>query len=98
LPFDRSYNDEPCLGSDALIEIGAETPAGRRVRYAAADPAGACEWCKGEELDIPATMTLSKAFNDFMRSSPARPFVLPIRADQVAPHMLRYEVHKIELI
>jgi hypothetical protein len=54
---------------------------------------GLCE-CRysGEELDMPATMTLFKAFNDFTRSRPTRPLTLAIGADHVVPEVMRYEL------
>ena len=53
---------------------------------------GLCE-CRysGEELDMPATMTLFKAFNDFTRSRPTRPLTLAIGTDHVVPEVMRYE-------
>jgi Predicted nucleotide-binding protein containing TIR-like domain len=93
-------SDEPRLGSDVLIEIGAAMALfGRNFILLVEDgvtlPAnlqGLCE-CRysGEELDMPATMTLFKAFNDFTRSRPTRSLVLPIGAGHVAPEVLRYE-------
>jgi Predicted nucleotide-binding protein containing TIR-like domain len=100
LPFDGGRNEEPRISGDVLIEIGAAMALyGRNfillVEEGVALPAslqGLCE-CRysGDELDMPATMTLFKAFNDFTRSRPTRPLVLPVGADHVAPHMLQYE-------
>ena len=88
------------LGGDALIEIGAAMALfGRNfillVEEGVALPANlqglcACRY-SGEELNMPATMTLFKAFNDFTKSRPARPLVLAIGADHVVPHVLQYE-------
>jgi hypothetical protein len=98
LRFDGGRSDEPRLGSDVLIEIGAAMALfGRNfillVEEGVTLPAnlrGLCE-CRysGRELDMPATMTLFKAFNDFTR--PARPLALAIGADHVVPEVLRYE-------
>jgi hypothetical protein len=66
-----------------LVEEGVNLPANLQ---------GLCE-CRysGEELDMSATMTLFKTFNDFTRSLPVRPLMLGIGADHVVPHVLRYE-------
>lgn len=100
LLFDGGRNEEPDITGDVLIEIGAAMALfGRNfillVEEGVTLPANlhglcACRY-SGEELDMPATMTLFKAFNDFTRSQPARPFVLPIGADHIVPHVLRYE-------
>jgi hypothetical protein len=100
LRFDGGRNDEPRISGDILIEIGAAMALfGRNfillVEHGVTLPAnllGLCE-CRysGEELDMSATMTLFKAFNDFTRSQPVRPLVLGIGADHVVPHVLRYE-------
>jgi hypothetical protein len=99
LRFDGGRNDEPCISGDALIEIGAAMALfGRNFILLVEDgvtlPAnlqGLCE-CRysGEELNMPATMKLFKAFNDFTRPQPAQPLTLAIGADRVAPHMLQY--------
>ena len=100
LLFDGGRNEEPRISGDVLIEIGAAMALfGRNfillVEEGVTLPAnlqGLCE-CRysGEELDMPATMTLFKAFNDFTRSQPTRPLVLAIGADHVAPpHVLQY--------
>jgi len=88
------------LCGESLIEIGAAMALfGRNfillVEEGVALPAnlqGLCE-CRysGEELNMPATMTLFKAFNDFTKSRPARPLVFAIGADHVVPHVLHYE-------
>jgi hypothetical protein len=41
--------------------------------------------------EMPATMKLFKAFNEFTRSQPTRPLALAIGADHVVPHVLQYE-------
>ena len=97
---DGSENDEPRISADVLIEIGAAMALyGRNfillVEEGVTLPAnlqGLCE-CRysGEQLDMPATMTLFKAFNDFAKSRPTRPLVLAIGADHVVPHVLPYE-------
>ena len=88
------------LGGESLIEIGAAMALfGRNfillVEEGVALPANlqglcACRY-SGEELNMPATMTLFKAFNDFTKSRPARPLQLAIGADHVVPHVLQYE-------
>jgi Predicted nucleotide-binding protein containing TIR-like domain len=100
LLFDGGKTKEPRISGDVLIEIGAAMALyGRNfillVEEGVNLPAnlqGLCE-CRysGEELDMSATMTLFKAFNDFTRSRPVRPLVLGIGADHVVPHVLRYE-------
>ena len=100
LQFDRGRSDEPRLGSDVLIEIGAAMALfGRNfillVEGSVTLPTnlqGLCE-CRysGEELDMPATMTLFKTFNDFTRSRPTRPLTLAIGTDHVVPEVMRYE-------
>jgi Predicted nucleotide-binding protein containing TIR-like domain len=97
--FDGARNDEPRISGDVLIEIGAAMALyGRNfillVEEGITLPAnlrGPCE-CRysGDELDMPATMTLFKAFNDFRRSHPARPLVLAIGADHVVPQVIEY--------
>ena len=66
-----------------LVEGGVTLPTNLREL---------CE-CRysGEELDMPATMTLFKAFNGFTKSQPTRPLVLAIGGDHVVPHVLQYE-------
>ena len=66
-----------------LVEEGVALPANLQ---------GLCE-CRysGEELNMPATMKLFKAFNEFTRSQPTRPLALGIGADHVVPHVLQYE-------
>jgi hypothetical protein len=100
LRFDGGRNDEPGISGDVLIEIGAAMALfGRNFILLVEDgvtlPAnlqGLCE-CRygGDELNMPATMKLFKAFNDFTRPRPARPLVLAIGADHVVPHVLQYE-------
>ncbi len=100
LRFEGARNVEPGIYGDVLIEIVAAMALyGRNfillVEEGATLPAnlpGLCE-CRysGDELDMPAMMTLLKAFNDFTRSPPARPLVLPVEAGHVGPHVLRYQ-------
>jgi hypothetical protein len=100
LLFDGGRSEEPRISGDVLIEIGAAMALfGRNfivlVEEGVALPAslqGLCE-CRysGDELDMAATMTLFRAFNDFTRSQPSRPLVLAIGADHVVPHVLQYE-------
>jgi hypothetical protein len=100
LRFD-GRNDEPRIGGDVLIEIGAAMALfGRNfillVEHGVTLPAnllGLCE-CRysGEELNMPATMKLFKAFNDFTRPRPAQSLALAIGADRVAPHVLQYRL------
>jgi hypothetical protein len=54
---------------------------------------GLCE-CRysGDELNMPATMKLFKAFNDFTRPQSAQPLALAIGADHVTPHVLQYKL------
>jgi len=66
-----------------LVEEGVALPANLQGLCA-------CRY-SGEELNMPATMTLFKAFNDFTKSRPARPLQLAIGADHVVPHVLQYE-------
>jgi hypothetical protein len=85
LRFDGACNEEPRISSDVLIEIGAAMALyGRNFILLVGDgvtlPAnlqGLCE-CRysGEELDMPATMTLLKAFNEFTGLRPARSLVV----------------------
>jgi hypothetical protein len=100
LLYDGGGNEAPRISGDILIEIGAAMALyGRNfivlVEEGVTLPANLQELCEcrysGEELDMPATMTLFKAFNDFTRSQPTRPLVLAIGADHVAPpHVLQY--------
>jgi hypothetical protein len=100
LVFDGGRDAEPRISGDVLIEIGAAMALyGRNFIVLVGEgvtlPATLQELCEcrysGEELDMPATMTLFKAFNDFTRSQPTRPLVLAIGADHVAPpHVLQY--------
>jgi hypothetical protein len=100
LLFDGGRNEEPRICGDVLIEIAAAMALyGRHfillIKEGVTLPPnlqGLCE-CRynGDELDMPATMTLFKAFNDFTRSQPARPLALAIGADHVVPQVLPYE-------
>jgi hypothetical protein len=101
LRFDGGRNDEPRISGDILIEIGAAMALfGRNfillVEHGVTLPAnllGLCE-CRysGEELNMPATMKLFKAFNDFTRPRPATPLAFDIGADHVTPHLLQYRL------
>jgi hypothetical protein len=96
LLFDGSDNEEPRICGDALIEIVAAMALyGRNfillVEQGVTLPAnlqGLCE-CRysGEQLDMSATMTLFKAFNDFTRPRPAR----PVSANHIVPHVPQYQ-------
>jgi hypothetical protein len=96
--FDRSQNGESRIGGDILIEIGAAMALyGRNfillVEEGITLPPnlqGLCE-CRytGEQLDMPATMTLFKALNDFTRSRAAPPLVFTNGADRVVQHVHR---------
>jgi septum formation topological specificity factor MinE len=98
LRFDGACNEEPRISGDVLIEIiAAMALYGRNfillVEEGVTLPAnlqGLCE-CRysGEELDMPAAMTLFKAFNDFTRLRPARSLVFA--PNHVVPHVLQYE-------
>ena len=98
--FDRGQNKEPRIGGESLIEIGAAMALyGRNfillVEEGITLPPnlpGLCE-CRysGEQLDMPATMILLKAFNDFTRSQPARRLALAIGPDHVVPDVVPYE-------
>jgi hypothetical protein len=100
LRFD-GRNDEPRISGDVLIEIGAAMALfGRNfillVEHGVTLPAnllGLCE-CRysGEELNMPATMKLFKAFNDFTRPRPAQSLAFAIGADHVTPHLLQYRL------
>jgi hypothetical protein len=96
--FDGACNEEPRISGDVLIEIGAAMALyGRNfillVEEGVTLPANLqglyeCSY-SGEELDMPATMTLFKAFNDFTRLRPTRPLVFA--PNDVVPHVLQYE-------
>jgi hypothetical protein len=98
LRIDGGENEEPRFCGDVLIEIGAAMALyGRNfillVEEGVALPPilqGLCE-CRysGEQLDMSATMTLFKAFNDFTRSRPTRPLVFANGADHVVQHVLQ---------
>jgi Predicted nucleotide-binding protein containing TIR-like domain len=101
LRFDGGRNEEPRISGDVLIEIGAAMALfGRNFILLVEDgvtlPAnllGLCE-CRygGDELNMPATMKLFKAFNDFTRPQPAQPLAFAIGADHVTPHVLQYRL------
>jgi 5-carboxymethyl-2-hydroxymuconate isomerase len=98
--FDGRPNEEPRVRGDVLIEIVAAMALyGRNFILLVEDGVtlpsnlqGPCE-CRysGEQLDMPATMTLFKAFNDFTRSRLARSLAFAVGTRRVAPHMLQYE-------
>jgi hypothetical protein len=86
------------LRGEVLIEIGAAMALfGRNfillVEEGVTLPANLQGFCgcrySGDELNMPAMMTLFKAFNDFTRSLPPRPLVFA--ADHAVPHVLRYQ-------
>ena len=91
---------QPRISSDVLIEIGAAMALyGRNFVLLVEEGVelppnlqGLCE-CRysGDELNMPATMKLFKAFDDFARSRPMRPLVLAIGPDHVMPHLIHYE-------
>jgi hypothetical protein len=97
LRFDGE-NEEPRISGDILIEIGAAMALyGRNfillVEEGVTLPPilqGLCE-CRysGDELNMPATMTMFKAFNDFTRPRPTRPLVFGNGADHVVQHVLQ---------
>jgi len=91
---------QPQISGDVLIEIGAAMALyGRNfvllVEEGVELPSnlqGPCE-CRysGDELNMPATMKLLRAFNDFTRPQPMRSLAITIGADHVVPHVLQYE-------
>jgi Predicted nucleotide-binding protein containing TIR-like domain len=91
---------QPQISGDVLIEIGAAMALYRRnfvllVEEGVELPSnlqGLCE-CRysGDELNMPATMKLLRAFNDFTRPQPMRSLAITIGADHVVPHVLQYE-------
>jgi hypothetical protein len=90
-------NEEPRISGDVLMEIGAAMALfGRNFILLVEDgvtlPSNlqglcACRY-SGEQLDMPATMTLFKAFNDFTKSRPTRPLLFV--PDHTVPHVLQY--------
>jgi hypothetical protein len=66
-----------------LVEEGVELPSNLQAL---------CE-CRytGDELNMPATMMLLRAFNGFTQSRPTKPLTLAVGADHVLPHMLQHE-------
>jgi hypothetical protein len=100
LRFEADRNQEPRIDGDVLIEIGAAMALyGHNfillVEEGVKLPSnlqGLCE-CRysGDELNMPATMKLLKAFSDFTQCRPMTPLVLAIGADHVVPHLLQYE-------
>jgi predicted nucleotide-binding protein len=98
LPLDA--DQQPRISGDVLIEIGAAMALYGRdfvllVEEGVELPPnlqGLCE-CRysGDELNMPATMKLFEAFNDFTRSRPMRPLALAIGPDHVVPHLLHFE-------
>jgi hypothetical protein len=100
LRFD-GRNDEPRISGDVLIEIGAAMALfGRNfillVEHGVTLPANLLGLCEsrysGEELNMPATVKLFKAFNDFTRPRPAQPLAFAMDGDQVTPHVLQYRL------
>jgi hypothetical protein len=95
--FDGSENEEPRICGDVLMEIGAAMALfGRNFILLVEDgvtlPSNlqglcACRY-SGDELDMPATMTLFKAFNEFTKSRPRRPLLFV--PGHAAPHVLQY--------
>jgi hypothetical protein len=93
-------DEEPRIDGDVLIEIGAAMALyGHNfillVEEGVKLPStlqGLCE-CRysGDELTMPATMKLLRAFGDFTLRRPMTPLVLAIGADHVVPHLLQYE-------
>jgi CAP12/Pycsar effector protein, TIR domain len=91
---------QPRISGDVLIEIGAAMALyGRNfvllVEEGIELPSnlqGLCE-CRysGDELDMRTAMKLLRAFSDFIRSQPLRPFALTIGADPVVPHLLQHQ-------
>jgi septum formation topological specificity factor MinE len=98
LRFDGACNEEPRISDDVLIEIIAAMALYGRyfillVEEGVTLPAnlqGLCE-CRysGDELDMPATMTLFKAFNELTMLRPTRPLVFA--PNHVVPHVLQHE-------
>jgi hypothetical protein len=90
-------NEGPRISGDVLMEIGAAMALfGRNFILLVEDgvtlPSNlqglcACHY-SGEQLDMPATMTLFKAFNDFTKSRPTRPLLFV--PDHTVPHVLQY--------
>jgi predicted nucleotide-binding protein len=88
------------ISDDVLIEIGAAIALyGRNfvllVEEGVELPSnlpGLCEcrYC-GDELNMPTTMKLLRAFGDFIQSQPMKPLALTVGADHVVPHLLQYE-------
>jgi hypothetical protein len=98
LPLDADRR--PRVSGDVLIEIGAAMALyGRNfvllVEEGVELPSNLQALCEcrysGDELNMPATMKLLRAFNDFSQSQPTKSVALGVGADQVLPHMLRYE-------
>ena len=90
-------NEEPRISGDVLMEIGAAMALfGRNfillVEEGVTLPSNlqglcACRY-SGQQLDMPATMMLFKAFNEFTKSRPTRPLLFV--PDRAVPHVLRY--------
>ena len=96
----RFDDRQPRISGDVLIEIGAAMALyGRNFVLLVEEGIelplnlqGLCE-CRysGDELNMPATMKLLRAFSDFIRPQPMRPLALTIGADHAVPHALQYE-------
>jgi hypothetical protein len=91
---------QPQISGDVLIEIGAAMALyGRNFVLLVEEGVelplnlqGLCE-CRyiGDELNMPATMKLLRAFSDFTCPQPMRSLAITIGADHVVPHVLPYE-------
>jgi predicted nucleotide-binding protein len=88
------------LGDDALIEIGAAMALyGRNfillVEEGVELPSNlhglaACRY-RGDSLDMAATMTLLKAFNELTEAAPSKRLAIAIGPDHVVPHLFHHE-------
>ena len=95
--FDGGENEEPRICADVLMEIGAAMALfGRNfillVQEGVTLPSNlqglcACRY-SGQQLDMPATMMLFKAFNEFTKSRPTRPLLFV--PDRAVPHVFQY--------
>jgi len=91
---------QPRISGDVLMEVGAAMALfGRNFVLLVEEGVelppnlqGPSECrCSGDELNMPATMKLFKAFNEFMTPQPKRQLVLGIGPDRVTPHLIDYE-------
>jgi predicted nucleotide-binding protein len=88
------------LGGDALIEIGAAMALyGRNfillVEEGVELPSNLhglaeCRY-RGDSLDMAATMTLLKAFNELTEAAPSKRLAIAIGPDHVVPHLFHHE-------